>query len=258
MPPLAAPQAEQRARNQLCLAHAQALKQATADMEFKSTLPPISLPSAPQVTDVTDKMKRTMEAFHALRFGENLAFENYGRGSMSYLFALASIEHFKFRQLSTQEKRAWVKANSDNLIRSLPGWNSMTLRMKAERILFRQVRTFGTKHGGPFASVLGRDYVEETRVIEWRAEVTCHFDSTLPPDAPPKPRVDEQVPQVQRLLTQEHPQRSGVSKKAPIYVLPEAHQETRGERLCLGDHPASVQHVQESSGTAGADVVLIS
>lgn len=190
-------------------------------MEFKSTLPPISFPGARQVTDVTDKMKGSMEAFHALRFGEKFAFEKYGRGSISYLFALANIEHLKFRQLSTQEKRAWVKANSDNLIRSLPGWNSMTLRKKAERILFRQVRAFGTKHGGPFASVLGRNYVEEKRAIEWRAEITCHFDSMLPPDAPPKPRADEQVPQVQRLLTQEHPQPSGVSKKAHSYVLPE-------------------------------------
>lgn len=166
-------------------------------------------------------MKRSMETFQALSFGEKFAFEKYGRGSISYLFALANIEHFKFRQLSPQNKKAWVKANSDNLIRSLPDWNSMTLRKKAERILFRQVRAFGTKHEGPFVSVLGRDYVKEKKAIEWRAEVAHHFDSMLPPDAPSEPQVDEQISQVQGLFTQEHPRPSGVSKEASICALPE-------------------------------------
>lgn len=225
--PLAAPQAEQRAHEYLRLTHAQALKQVIANMEFKSTLP--SIPSS--LGPVTDKMKRSLQTLDRYLRDEKFAIETFGRGSINHLLAIANIERLKFRQLPTKEKRAWVKANSHNPIRSLPGWNSMTLGKKAEEILNDQIRAFGAMRQGPFASILTRNYIKEKRIVEWRMEVACRSDSMLPPDAPPDPQVEEpvslpiepnlRVGQTLGLVTQQHPQPSGASKESPICVLPE-------------------------------------
>lgn len=209
---------------QLRLAHAQALNQAAAGMVvFRSTLP---LSSA--VTGgVTNK---SMRALHRLFPKEKFAIEIFGRGSLNQLLAIANIERFKFRQLSTKEKRAWIQANSNNLIRSLPGWSSLTLGKQAGEILTRQILAFGAKHEGSFASVLARDYVKEKRRVERRVEIPCHPSCTLPPDAQLEPRVDSLASlSIQpnppaghtcRFFTRGHHQPSGASKKSPIRVLP--------------------------------------
>ena len=172
-----------------------------------------------------------MPAFHSLLLEEKFAIKKFGRGSVNHLLAIANIERFKFRQLSTKEKRAWVKTNSDNLIRSLPGWCSLTLGKKAGEILTSQIRAFGAKHEGSFAGTLARTYVKEKRIVKWRMEMTCHSDSVLPPDTQPEPRVDGRASlpiqpsppagQTRGLFTQEHRQPSGVSKQSPIRVLSE-------------------------------------
>ena len=231
MPSLAAPQAEQRAHEYLCLAHAQALKQVVTNMEFKSTLPSISSALDPGTGRVTDKVKRSMQTLDRHLRDEKFAIENFGRGSVNHLLAISNIERLKFRQLPTKEKRIWVKANSDNPIRSLPDWNSMTLEKQAEEILHSQIRAFGAMRQGAFASILARNYIKEKRIVEWRMGVACHSDSMLPPDAPPDPQIDERVsipiqpnPQVGQtlgLITQEYPQPSGASRESPFCVFPE-------------------------------------
>lgn len=225
---------------QLRLAHAQALKHATVDMEFKSTLPPISSAVGPGAGGVTDKIKRTLQAFHRLLPKEKFAIEKFGRGSVNHLLAIASIERFKFRQLSTKEKTAWVQANSDSLIRSLPNWNSLTLGKKAGEILTSQIRAFGAKNGGSFASMLARDYVKEKKAVKWKMETACHSDSMLPPVVQLKPRVDGRASfysqpnppagQTRGLFTQEHYKPSGASKQSPIRVLPE-HMKNQEEKV---------------------------
>jgi hypothetical protein len=221
------------------LAHAQALKQATAGIEFNSTLPPISSAVGPGAGGVTDKIKRSLRAFHRLLPKEKFAIEKFGRGSLNHLLAIANIERFKFRQLSTKEKRAWVQANSDSLIRSLPNWSSLALGKKAGEILTSQIRAFGTKHGGSFAGMLARDYIKEKRLVKWRMEIACHSNSMLPPDAQHELRVDGRASlssqpnlptgQTRGLFTQEHHKPSGTSMQSPIRVLPEhiKHQEEK-------------------------------
>ena len=218
MSSLSAPQAEQCARIQLRLAHAQAMEQATTVLEFKSTLPPLS---SAVTGGVKDKIEKSMRAFHRLLPKEKFAIEKFGRGSVNHLLAIANIERFKFRQLSTKEKRAWVQANSDSLIRSLPGWSSLTLVKQAGEVLASQIRAFGAKHGGSFASTLARDYVKEKRIGK---RMACCSDSTLPPDAQLEPRIDRRTSlsiQPSSPARQEHHQPSGASKLSPIRVLPE-------------------------------------
>lgn len=197
-------------------------------MEFKSTLPPLS---SAVTGRVTDKIERSMRAFHRLVLPkEKFAIENFGRGSVNHLLAIANIERFKFRQLSTKEKRAWVQANSDSLIRSLPGWSSLTLGKQAEEVLTSQIRAFGAKHRGSFASMLARDCLKEKRIGKWRVEMACRPDSTLPHDALLDPREDGRpslsiqpsppAGQTHESFTQEHHQPSGASKQSPIRVLP--------------------------------------
>jgi hypothetical protein len=160
---------------------------------------------------------------------EKFAIETFGRGSVNHLLAIANIERLKFRQLPTKEQRAWVKANSDNPIRLLSGWSSMTLGKKAEEILNGQIRAFGAMHQGAFAGILTRNYIQEKRIIEWKMKVACDSDSMLPPDALPGPQVDEQVSlaiepdprigQTPGLIAQEHRQLSDTSKWSPVCVL---------------------------------------
>ncbi len=195
-------------------------------MVFKSTLPPLS---SAVTGGVTNKVERSMRAFHRLFPKENFAIEKFGRGSINHLLAIANIEGFKFRQLSTKEKRAWVQANSNNLIRSLPGWSSLTLGKQAGEILTRQIRAFGAKHEGSFASVLAQEYVKEKRIVDRRVEIARHSDSALPPDAQLEPLVERvslsiqpnpPAGQTRRLFTQGRHQSSGASKQSPIRVLP--------------------------------------
>ena len=170
-----------------------------------------------------------MRAFHKLLPKEKFAIENFGRGSVNHLLAIANIERFKFRQLSTKEKKAWVQANSDSRIRSLPGWSSLTLWKQAGEVLTSQLRVFGAKHAGPFAGMLARDYVKEKWIGKWRVEIACRADSTLPLDTQLEPWVDGPASlfiqpspparQTREPFTQEHHQPSGASKQSPIRVL---------------------------------------
>jgi hypothetical protein len=178
-------------------------------------------------------MKTTMHTFHRFLQEETFAIKRFGRGSLNHLLFITNIERLKFRQLSTREKQVWVKANSGDLVQSLPDWGSMTIEKKASEILASQVRAFGAMRQGPFASVLTRDYSKAKWIIEWKMEVACHSDSDsmLPPDAPPEPQVDERASllvqlalpagETTGLFTQEHLQPSGASKQAPICVLSE-------------------------------------
>lgn len=191
--PLAAPRAEQRAHDYLRFAHTQALRQVTVGMEFKSTLPSISSALDPGAGCAKDKRKRSMQTLDRHLRDEKFAIEKFGRGSINHLLALSNLERSKFRQLPTNEKRAWVKVNSEHPIRSFPDWNSMTIEKKAEEILNSQIRAFGSMRQGAFASILARNYMKEKRIVEWRMEVAYHSDSMLPPDAPPDPQVDERV-----------------------------------------------------------------
>jgi hypothetical protein len=199
-------------------------------MEFKSTLPPISSAVGPGAGGVTDKIKGSLRAFHRLLSEEQFAIEKFGRGSVNHLLAIAKVERFKFRQLSTKQKRTWVRANSGHLIRSLLGWSLLTLGKKAGEILTSQIRAFGAKHEGSFASTLARDYVKEKRIVRWKMEIACYSNSTLPPDAQPEPGVGGRAflpiqpnypaGKTWGSFTQEHHQPSGTSKQSPIRVLP--------------------------------------
>ena len=215
------------------------LNQAAAGIVYyRSTLPPLS---SAVTGGATNKIEKHMRAFHRLFPKEKYAIENFGRGSLAHLLVIANIERFKFSQLSTKEKRAWIQANINDFIRSLPGWSSLTLGKQAGEILTRQIRAFGAKQEGSLAAVLSRDYVKEKWIAERMAEIACHCNSTSPPDAQLEPRVGGRAsfsiqlnPPPRGLLTQGHHQPSGASKKSPIRVLPRQIQSQEEKVYVLG------------------------